>query len=39
MDIAFETGVEKLKIDTVEKFLFFKIPKEDSRKKNFVVTS
>lgn len=32
MDIAFETGVEKLKIDTVEKFLFFKIPREDSRK-------
>lgn len=32
MDIAFETGVEKLRIDLVEKFLFFKISREDSRK-------
>ena len=32
MDIAFETGVEKLRIDIVEKFLFFKISREDSRK-------
>ncbi|MGL6219509.1 MAG: hypothetical protein ACRC36_15840, partial [Lacrimispora sphenoides] len=32
MDIVFETGVEKLRIDIVEKFLFFKISREDSRK-------
>lgn len=32
MDIAFETGVEKLRIDIVEKFLFFKTSREDSRK-------
>ncbi len=32
MDITFETGVEKLRIDIVEKFLFFKISREDSRK-------
>lgn len=32
MDIAFETRVEKLRIDIVEKFLFFKTSREDSRK-------
>lgn len=32
MDIVFETGVEKLRIDIVEKFLFFKISRKDSRK-------
>jgi hypothetical protein len=32
MDIVFEIGVEKLRIDIVEKFLFFKISREDSRK-------
>lgn len=32
MDIVFETGVEKLRIDIVEKFLFYKISREDSRK-------
>lgn len=32
MDIAFENKVEKIKIDTVEKFLFNKISREESRK-------
>lgn len=32
MDITFETEVEKIKIDTVEKFLFNKISREESRK-------
>lgn len=32
MDIVYETGVGKINIDTVEKFLFFKIPREDSRR-------
>ncbi|MFR3729225.1 hypothetical protein [Lacrimispora sp.] len=30
MDIVYDTGVGKINIDTVEKFLFFKIPREDS---------
>lgn len=32
MDIAFENEVEKIKIDTVEKFLFNRISREESRK-------
>jgi len=32
MDITFENKVEKIKIDTVEKFLFNKISREESRK-------
>jgi len=32
MDIAFENEVEKIKIDTVEKFLFNRVSREESRK-------